>query len=253
VLPTLEGVIRRRVLLNFRADPGIVASLLPAPLEVLTHDGLAIVGVCLIGMEQLRPKGLPGALGLSSENMAHRVAIRYPTEEGMKDGVFIWRRETDQCLVTLLGGRLFPGVHHRASFVIDEGSNDLSITVRTEDGVADVSFEGSCESEWQQGSIFPTFDDAVEFFRRGDCGFSCSLRGDRLEGLQLKTLRWQMSALRTKSIRSAFFQDRNRFPPGLIDFDCALSMRGIPHEWHEMSQVPELAGSLADGQGIVDT
>jgi uncharacterized protein YqjF (DUF2071 family) len=121
VLPTLEGVIRRRVLLNFRADPKTVAALLPVPLEVLPYDGFAIVGVCLIGMEQLRPKGLPGTFGLSSENMAHRVAIRYPTDEGMKDGVFIWRRETDQCLVTLLGGRLFPGVHHHAGFVIDDG------------------------------------------------------------------------------------------------------------------------------------
>jgi uncharacterized protein YqjF (DUF2071 family) len=121
VLPTLEGVIRRRVLLNFRADPKTVAALLPVPLEVLPYDGFAIVGVCLIGMEQLRPKGPPGTFGLSSENMAHRVAIRYPTDEGMKDGVFIWRRETDQCLVTLLGGRLFPGVHHHAGFVIDDG------------------------------------------------------------------------------------------------------------------------------------
>jgi Uncharacterized conserved protein (COG2071) len=241
---TLEGVIRRRVLLNFRADPSAIAPLLPAPLEVLPYDGFAIVGVCLIGMEQLRPKGLPGALGLSSENMAHRVAIRYPTDEGMKDGVFVWRRETDQCLVTLLGGRLFPGVHHHANFVVDDGGEDVSIAVRTEDGLNDVSFEGSPEDGWQPGSVFPTFDHAVEFFRRGDCGFSCSLRGDRLEGLQLKTLRWQMSALRTKQIRSAFFQDPSRFPPGLVDFDCALLMRGIPHEWHEMAHVPELAGSV---------
>jgi hypothetical protein len=37
-------------------------------------------------MESLRPKGLPAALGLASENMAHRVAIRYPKGEGMHDG-----------------------------------------------------------------------------------------------------------------------------------------------------------------------
>ena len=56
----LEGVIRRRILLNFRADPSVVAPLLPAPLEVLTYDGFAIVGVCLIGMARLRPKGSLG-------------------------------------------------------------------------------------------------------------------------------------------------------------------------------------------------
>jgi hypothetical protein len=112
MLPALEGVIRRRLLLNFRMDPGLVAPLLPEPLEVLTHSRFAIVGICLIGIERLRPKGLPSWLGLTSENMAHRIAIRYPTSTGMSDGVFIWRRDTDQCLVSLLGGRLFPGVLH---------------------------------------------------------------------------------------------------------------------------------------------
>jgi hypothetical protein len=127
MLPTLEGVIRRRVLLNFRANPSTVARLLPAPLEVLTYNGFAIVGVCLIGMERLRPKGIAGALGLSSENMAHRIAIRYPTADGMKDGVFIWRRETDQCLLlsarkmdwpmSLLKARLRPGGSRIRSFL----------------------------------------------------------------------------------------------------------------------------------------
>jgi len=242
MLLTLEGVIRRRVLLNFRVDPGVVAPLLPAPLEVLSQNGSAVVGICLIGMEQLRPKGFPGGLGLSSENMAHRVAIRYPTGKGMQDGVFIWRRETDQCLVSLLGGRLFPGVQKRADFTIHDASDSLSINVRTEDGRADVSFEAAPATEWQPDSVFPTFDDAFEFFRRGDCGFSCSLRAGRLDGLQLKTLRWEMSTLRITRLHSTFFQDGKRFPSDLVHFDCALLMRGVPHEWHEISGIPELAG-----------
>src|SRR5690606_21373759 len=31
--------------------------------------------------------------------------------------------------------------------------------------------------------------------------------------------------------RSSYFEDPRRFPPGSIDFDCALLMRSIPHEW----------------------
>src|SRR4051794_23051378 len=119
MLPVLEGVIRRRILLNYRADPAVVQRLLPAPLEVLTQNGFAILGICLIGMEHLRPKGLPSVLGMSSENMAHRVAIRCPTAAGLHDGVFVWRRDTDHCLSTLLGGRLFPGVQHGAGFAVE--------------------------------------------------------------------------------------------------------------------------------------
>jgi uncharacterized protein YqjF (DUF2071 family) len=107
MLPLIQGVIARRMLLNFRADPDLVQRLLPAPLLVDEQYGHAIVGVCLIRLENLRPQGIPGPLGLSSENMAHRVAIRYPSRDGIRPGVFIWRRETDQRLVELLGGRLF--------------------------------------------------------------------------------------------------------------------------------------------------
>src|SRR5262245_12877904 len=144
MLPALEGVIRRRLLLNFRMDPDLVAPLLPEPLEVLTHRRFAIVGICLIGMERLRPKGLPRWLGFTAENMSHRIAILYPTSTCMSAGVFIWRRDTDQCLVSLLGGRLFPGAHQSAAFTIDDRENSISICVRTHDGAADVRFEASC-------------------------------------------------------------------------------------------------------------
>jgi hypothetical protein len=77
---------------------------------------------------------LPKIVGVSSENMAHRIAIRYPTDEGMKPGVFIWRRETDQKLVQMLGGRAFPGVHGAAQFYVSENAGQLTMEVRTEGG-----------------------------------------------------------------------------------------------------------------------
>jgi hypothetical protein len=136
---------------------------LPAPLEVITHKGFAIVGVCLIALTQLRLKGFPAAVGMWSENMAHRVAVRYPTAEGMRDGVFVWRRETDQPSITLL-------------------------RVRTKDREADVSFDGTWTDDWQPTPAFLGRAEVSEFFRRGDCGYSCSRRGGRLDGLQFTTL-----------------------------------------------------------------
>jgi len=34
------------------------------------------------------------------------------------------------------------------------------------------------------------------------------------------------------SLRSNYFDDLNIFPAGSINFDCALLMRNIEHEWH---------------------
>lgn len=245
MLPVIEGVIARRVLLNFRADADLVQRFLPAPLKVDQHRGHAIVGVCLIRMENLRPRGIPSPLGLSCENMAHRVAILHPAHDGMHPGVFIWRRETDQRVVELLGGRLFPGVHHRARFQVRENENSLRMDVTSDKGEADVSFSARIAGEWRGTASFATFDEASEFFQKGDCGFSCSLRGNELEGLQLKTLTWAMVPMEVESQRCAFFSDSKRFPAGSIEFDCGLLMRGLPHEWHQITDIPELATNAA--------
>jgi uncharacterized protein DUF2071 len=97
----IKGMIARRMLLNFRADADVVQRLLPAPLEVDQRRGHDIVGVCLIRLENLRPRGIPGPLGLSSENIAHRVAILYPVHDGMppasSSGVVKLIREWSSC------------------------------------------------------------------------------------------------------------------------------------------------------------
>jgi len=242
MLPVLEGIIARRILLNFRADPLAVQKLVPAPLEVEQYLGFAIVGICLIRLEHLRPKGVPSALGISSENMAHRVAIRYPVGNEIKPGVFIWRRETDRKMVEFMGGRLFPGVHGRAKFNVIEQPNILQMNVLTPNHDADVSFVARRSSRWPKNSLFPGLGEVSEFFQRGDCGFSCSLQGDSVEGLQLRTLRWEMEPLEIEEQNCAFYQDALRFPTDSITFDSALLMRGLPHEWHEIKDIPELAG-----------
>jgi Uncharacterized conserved protein (COG2071) len=246
MLPLIQGVIARRMLLNFRADPDVVQRLLPAPLEVDRQHGHAIVGICLIRMEKLRPQGVPSVLGLSSENMAHRIAIQYPGSDGMRPGVFITRRETDQKWVELLGGRLFPGVHHHAQFQVAESPDSLAMDVTGADGETDVHFSARVSKEWRPTPSFGTFDKVSEFFRKGDCGFSCSLRGDELEGLQLKMLKWDMAPMEVESQHCAFYSDLHRFPAGSIEFDCGLLMRGLPHEWHQLTEIPELAAMHAD-------
>jgi len=241
MLPVLEGIIARRILLNFRVDPDIVQPLIPPPLEVEHYSGFAIVGVCLIRLEQLRPKGMPSVLGVSSENMAHRIAIRYPGEDGMKPGVFIWRRETDQKMVELFGGRLFPGVHGGAKFVVGDAPDRLQMSVTTPGKEADVTFAARRRRGWQSGSVFASVNQASEFFQKGDCGFSCSLQGDRVEGLRLKMLRWEMEPLDIKAQHCSFYNNPSRFPESSVTFDSALLIRGLPHEWHEIKDIPELA------------
>jgi len=41
-----------------------------------------------------------------------------------------------------------------------------------------------------------------------------------------------------------FYENRARFPLGSVEFDPALLMRGLRHEWHDLGEVPELAGIM---------
>ena len=230
MLPTLEGIIERRILINFRANPAAIQPLVPRPMEVIDWKGYAVVGVCLIRLEQLRPKGLPKALGVSSENMAHRVAIRFKENGRWKEGVFIWRRDTDQKLTALLGGRLFPGIHSKAEFNVRETRNQLSLKVKTRQKEADIRLQVEDQKGWKPTPLFKTFAEARGFFQKGDCGFSCALEEGRLEGMRLKTLKWAMEPLEVKKVHSVFYEKLARPDASAIQLDCALVMRGIPHQ-----------------------
>ena len=54
-LPTVQGVIDRRILVNYRVDPVVVAKLLPVPFRPQLVNGHSIVGICLIRLKHLRP------------------------------------------------------------------------------------------------------------------------------------------------------------------------------------------------------
>ena len=116
--------------------------------------------------------------------------------------------------------------------------------VTSDDGTTDVHFSARVSEEWRPTQSFGSFDDVSEFFRKGDCGFSCSLRGDELEGLQLKMLKWEMAPMEVESQHCAFYSDEKRFPAGSIEFDSGLLMRGLPHEWHQLTDILELAVSV---------
>jgi len=58
-IPTLEGTIDRRLLVNYRVDPDSLQRLLPGPFRPKLIHGMGIAGICLIRLKQLRPEALP--------------------------------------------------------------------------------------------------------------------------------------------------------------------------------------------------
>lgn len=245
MLPAIEGIIARRILLNFRADPAVVRRVVPEPFGLDLANGHAVVGVCLIRLEHERPRGFPEMVGFSSENMAHRFAIISNQDGQRTPGVFISRRDTDSRFARLAGGRLFPGYHHAATFDVRDDGDTLTMNVTTVDHAADIRLRGHASHQWPRSTLFPELSDASGFFERGACGYSCGRDGRTLEGLELRTHEWSVRPLAIENVQAAYFEDKKLFPRGSIEFDHALIMRGVRHEWHSLHDAPELAaGSM---------
>ncbi|MBS1992501.1 MAG: DUF2071 domain-containing protein [Cyanobacteria bacterium SZAS LIN-3] len=245
MLPILQGTIKRRLLVNFRADPQVAQSLIPTPLKVLEHRGSAIVGICLIRLEHIRIKGLPQAVGINSENMAHRIAVTYADKDGQdRSAVYIWRRDTNQPLNALGGGRLFPGAHLPAQFDVDDDGLNTELQAKTQQHHADAHVKGQDSiGDAFTSQAFANFEEARAFFAAGACGFNCTGDGQKLEGMELVTREWLARPVSMERTDSAFYTDEAKWPRGSVEFDCALIMRDIEHEWHEIRHEDIPAGN----------
>jgi hypothetical protein len=191
-----------------------------------------VAGICLIRLEQLRPRGCPAMLGVASDNAAHRIAVTWRDERGIeREGVYIPRRDTGALLNAVAGGRLFPGEPHYARFRIHEDLSGIDLKMETDDGGADVWLRAQSATRLPSSSCFGSLEEASAFFAGGSVGYSATRDGKRLDGLLLRTHAWHVEPLDVTWVVSSYYADRARFPAGSVEYDCTLVMRDLPHEW----------------------
>lgn len=231
-LPKVHGVIRRRLLVNYRIDPDVAQRRLPSSFRPKLQNGFAIAGICLIRLENIRPRRFPGLLGLSSENAAHRFAVEWDGGEG----VYIPRRDSDSLVSHLAGGRLFPGEYQRAAFTVADDGQHIDFAMRSADGAVSVRVSGSAAAQLPRTSIFSSVAEASAFFEGGSLGYSARKDSPKLDGIMLHTESWSVQPLHVDDVASSYFADEALFPPGSATFDCALVMRNIAHEWESVSR-----------------
>jgi hypothetical protein len=231
-VPIIRGLIDRRILVNYRCTPEPLAELLPPPFRPKLVRGFGIAGICLIRLRHVRPRGFPAIVGISSENAAHRIAVEWEDAGQIHEGVYIPRRDSGSRLNHLLGGRVFPGVRHRARFDVRETGDALHVALSSDDREVRVSVDGTVADALPGDSVFANLEEASTFFRGGSVGYSPAANDGALDGMELCTQSWEITPLHVSNVCSSFFENPERFPSGSTTFDNALLMRGIEHEWH---------------------
>jgi hypothetical protein len=242
-IPTLCGIIDRRILINYRVDPALAARVLPAPFRPKLVRGCSIGGVCLIRLKDIRPRGLPSVFGVTSENAAHRFAVEWREGELLREGVYIPRRDTASRVNQWAGGRLFPGVHHRARFDVSEADERFSVAMESEDGEVRVGVVARLAAAAPEKSVFRSTEEARRFFEAGSMGLSATRRVGEFDALELRCPKFEVRPLEVESVWSSFFEDACAFPAGSIELDSAFLMQRAPHEWYGRER-PVRAGEL---------
>jgi hypothetical protein len=231
-MPVLNGMIDRRILINYSVNPDVVKALLPKHLDPLIINGFASAGICLLRLKNIGVKYSPSFLRITSENAAHRFLVKW-TENGEEvHGVYIPRRDTDSLLNVWLARKIFSWPHYSAKFDVQEANGSYALKMTSKDANTHVQVRTELASSFATGSMFDSIEHASVCFQNCSLGFSPSTIPNQFKKIQLKTKTWAVKPLQVHELQSSFFSDRSLFPHNSIHFDNALLMEGIEHEWH---------------------
>lgn len=229
--PTVKATLQRRILVNYRVQPDALTAILPPPFRPALVHGYGIAGICLIRLGDLRLAGFPALPVPTTENMAHRIAVEWDSAEGPVNGVYIPRRDTSSLVTKLLGGRAFPGWHHLARFGVEEHGGRYRVDIASRDGEVQVAVAAHRADDVSPGSVFGDVEEASAFFRCAPMGYAATPRRHVFDGVTLTAEDWSITALYLDELRSSFFDDPGRFPPGTASFDSAFLMADLETTW----------------------
>lgn len=226
-IPNLAATIERRLLISYAVEPELLQPILPEGLRPQLVKGVAVAGICLIRLGNVRPSLVKTELGWGGENAAHRIAVEYEDDNGVtKTGVYIPERHSNSILPILAGGRIFPGKHTRAEFTVNETPTTFDVTMEASDDRVSVQAERT--DEWTS-NLFPSLQAASSFYQDSPVGWSPVMKHpDEVEGLRLSTDAWKVSAARKLKLKSSYF---DKFPKESVQFDHILVMQNIPVLW----------------------
>lgn len=223
----IRAVMERRLLVNYRIEPGVLQAVLPAPFRPSLVDGYGVGSICLIRLAGIRPAGwIPVTSGLRVENAAHRIAVLVDTADGPVPSVYIPGRYTSSRLAAVTRGLLFPRLR-RAWFRVEEQDGRFRITARSSDGTVRIAVTAQTAARLPGDSVFASVDQASEFFRLAPAGYSATPVPGVFNGVALETSYRDKHPLRVNAVGSSYFDDPRLFPPGTATVDSAFVVTGL--------------------------
>jgi hypothetical protein len=128
---------------------------------------------------------------------------------------------------------VFPGEQHPARFSVEDIDGHIDFSMQSRGDSVAVRVVGDDADSLPASSCFSSLVEASAFFEGGSLGYSVTRDGERMDGLLLRTLDWRIRAFAVTEVQSSYFADSQRFSASSIEFDHALVMRDIVHQWNQ--------------------
>jgi hypothetical protein len=163
---TMRGHLQRCWLFTWRTPAEAARSLLPAPLELVTHGGFAFWNVVVCELRGVRPAPMPAAIGLGYWHIAYRLhtRVRVAPDETF-EGLYFVRSDCDRRLVAFAGNLLTDFRFHCARIAVQASDDSVDGAIRTPGANARFRLRDETPGSLSPGSPFTSVAEAAAFLK----------------------------------------------------------------------------------------
>ncbi|MGF1485455.1 MAG: DUF2071 domain-containing protein [Opitutales bacterium] len=230
----IEARLERVLVLTYAFPQSMLEPLLTPGLQLDTYEDFGFVAVAFVEARHLRPKGLPGWLGMNFRLCGYRIFARYQTRAGRTlRGLRILRTETDRRRMVLSGNLLTHYNYHQArmSSSMDRDVYTLSIVSSDSRGDIEATIQiGDSDAELPSGSPFPDERNSRRF--AGPMPYTFDYEGQTHSMIRIEGVRkdWKPRLVRAEVERLTFLEQAP-FQNASPRMANAYFYDGVDYQW----------------------
>ena len=230
----IQAFFRHSLILTYAFPENILQPFLPPGLTLDSYDGNSFLAIALVQTEQLRPVGLPAAVGCNFFLSGYRIFSRYRRNDGkVLRGLLILRSDADSSLM-VWGGNLL--THYRYSKCVVNSQRTpetLEIVITTPRAEADLSVRAFVEKAADAPPTGSPFAD-LKIARRyaGPLPFTFDYEPESRQMVIVEGVRqnWNPIAVRVEVDRCAYLS-KPPFSSVPLCLANAFFIENIPYSW----------------------
>lgn len=218
--------------LTYAVPENVLRPLLSRGLELDTFRGYGFVAVALVRAADLRPAGLPAAIGQDFFLAGYRIFTRFRQANGRSmRGLRILRSDTDKARMVAGGNLLTHYNYHRCEATVDASPERIRVAIDTPDRGGDLRVSADfTAAPLPEGSPFPSLREARPFAGPLPFTFDYEAETDSIIAIQANRANWKPEQVAVKVDRISFF-DQPAFSGCTPILSAAFHVSNVDYRW----------------------